>query len=269
VPTIPGSPGLLRAAAHEVLRRPEVLAVALVDVASGLTLDAVTADRARLDVEAVAATQVEALRGCVELGRVLRGTPTEVVVRQGTAVLHVLRPVPDPGSAAGLLLSVLVAAPERNLRRVRKALDRLDPRSLVPPAPPVVARPREVRSDPASDARLAELPRFQPGPSHPTPSGIPAARSEGRSAVPAALAAPTAPTPAPAPPAPPAPSTSPTAPSASSREATQPLPVLLSVGPAASEVKWFEPVVPGSPPPPRRVVETPAEPPPLVVRRRP
>jgi len=254
VPTIPGSPGLLRAAAHEVLRRPEVLAVALVDVASGLTLDAVTADRARLDVEAVAATQVEALRGCVELGRVLRGTPTEVVVRQGTAVLHVLRPVPDPGSAAGLLLSVLVAAPERNLRRVRKALDRLDPRSLVPPAPPVVARPREVRSAPAADARLAELPRFQPGPSQPAPSGIPAARSEGRSAVPAP------------PPVPPAPRTGP---SASSREATQPLPVLLSVGPAASEVKWFEPVVPGSPPPPRRVVEAPAEPPPLVVRRRP
>ncbi|GAA4555786.1 hypothetical protein [Pseudonocardia xishanensis] len=235
MPTIPGSPGLLRTAAADVLRRPEVLAAALVDVASGLTLDAVTADRARLDVEAVAAAQVEAMRGAAELSRVLRGDPTELVVRQGNAVLHVLRPLPDPGSAAGLLLSVLVAAPERNLRRVRKALDRVDPRALVPAAPPVAPRPRQStparrEGGPAVDPRLAELARFESPAA--APPAVPAARSGERGD---------------------------TAPPPSGVEVTRPLPVLLSVGSAESQVNWFDPVVPGSPPPPRRSVVPPPE----------
>ncbi|GAA1833833.1 hypothetical protein GCM10009836_09950 [Pseudonocardia ailaonensis] len=134
MPGIPGSPGVLRTAAREVLRQSCVLACVLVDAESGLTLDAETAERARLETEAVAAAQAEVMRASGVLSRVVRGTPTEIVIRQGTAALHVLRGLPDP-YGPGLVLAVLVAPPERNLRKVRRALDRIDPAALVPPRP--------------------------------------------------------------------------------------------------------------------------------------
>ncbi|MEU7819153.1 hypothetical protein, partial [Pseudonocardia sp. NPDC049154] len=132
--SIPGSPGVLRVAAKEVLRQPSVLACALVDVESGLTLDAETADRARLDTEAVAAAQAEVIRAAQALAQVVRGAPAEVVVKQGSAVLHLIRLLPDP-VGPGLVLSVLVLTPERNLRKVRRVLDRVDPAAFVPRRP--------------------------------------------------------------------------------------------------------------------------------------
>ncbi|WP_433508024.1 hypothetical protein ACQP04_17130 [Pseudonocardia halophobica] len=178
--SIPGSPGVLRVAAKEVLRQPSVLACALVDVESGLTLDAETADRARLDTEAVAAAQAEVIRAAQALAQVVRGAPAEVVVRQGSAVLHLIRLLPDP-AGPGLVLSVLVLTPERNLRKVRRVLDRVDPATFVPRRPratsPVAAPGVTAAPDAASwspeDAPVEAAPAVPPAPAAAAP-GAPA-----------------------------------------------------------------------------------------------
>ncbi|WP_344740856.1 hypothetical protein, partial [Pseudonocardia halophobica] len=175
--SIPGSPGVLRVAAKEVLRQPSVLACALVDVESGLTLDAETADRARLDTEAVAAAQAEVIRAAQALAQVVRGAPAEVVVRQGSAVLHLIRLLPDP-AGPGLVLSVLVLTPERNLRKVRRVLDRVDPATFVPRRPRAtssVAAP-EVTAAPDAASWSPEVAPVQAAPA-PAPAGPPAPAS--------------------------------------------------------------------------------------------
>ncbi|MCF7549258.1 hypothetical protein [Pseudonocardia sp. WMMC193] len=266
-----GAPGPLRSAAHEVLRRPEVLAAALVDVESGLALDVAFSDGLRLDPgvdpDAVAAAQVEVLRSTADLARVLRRSTAEVVVRQGEAVFHLVRPLPDP-VGGGVAVAVLVAAPERNLRRVRRLLDRIDPRALVPSGPPVRPAPPRPAVEPPAVAVAVPAPRApehgEPGPgghTAPVPATAPFAvvRAPGGSE---RTIRPTrvpevgdsragggglagthsgdrhAPAPAPAP------------------------------EPASAASDWFDPVVPGEPPPPRRTLRTRAETDHLVLRRR-
>ncbi|MCE3554773.1 hypothetical protein LWC33_25390 [Pseudonocardia sp. RS11V-5] len=216
--SIPGSPGVLRVAAKEVLRQPSVLACALVDVESGLTLDAETADRARLDTEAVAAAQAEVIRAAQALAQVVRGAPAEVVVKQGTAVMHLIRLLPDP-AGPGLVLAVLVVTPERNLRKVRRVLDRIDPAAFVP---------RRLRAAPA--AAVSEVP---PAPDE--AAGSPAAVS--------ADAVPVGPFPAAVAPGPAAPGTATAAPGAAAGPApARPAPAGTTASPPAGR-----PVVPPVP----------------------
>ncbi|SDF13080.1 hypothetical protein [Pseudonocardia oroxyli] len=268
-----GAPGPLRSAAHEVLRRPEVLAAALVDVESGLALDVALSEGLRLDPEidpdAVAAAQVEVLRSTADLARVLGRSTAEVVVRQGEAVFHLVRPLPDP-VGGGVAVAVLVAAPERNLRRVRRLLDRIDPRALVPSGPPV--RPAPPR--PVVDPPAVAVPTPVPAPRTPEP-GEP---SPGGHTVPIPVTAPFAVVRAPAGPER---TIRPTRVSevgdsrggsgglagthSGDRHEPGPAPEPEAAS-AASD--WFDPVVPGEPPPLRRTLRTRPDTDHLVLRRR-
>lgn len=276
-----GAPGPLRSAAHEVLRRPEVLAAALVDVESGLALDVALSDGLRrdpgVDADAVAAAQVEVLRSTADLARVLRRATAEVVVRQGEAVFHLVRPLPDP-VGGGVAIAVLVAAPERNLRRVRRLLDRIDPRALVPSGPPVRPAPPRPAVEPPAVAVAVPTPvpvprtpeQGEPGPgghTAPVPATAPFAAvrapggsetgirptrvseagdsragSGGLAGVRSAGRLERAPAPAPE---------------------SEPEPE-----PESAASDWFDPVVPGEPPPLRRTLRTRAETDHLVLRRR-
>ncbi|MEK6440166.1 hypothetical protein [Pseudonocardia sp. T1-2H] len=149
--SVPGSPGVLRGAGRELVRLPAVLACALVDAGSGMVLDAHVTGRTPGGVDGladVAAAQLELVRTAEDLraGAPWAGHPAEIVVAHGPGLFHLVRPVADP-YGDGLVLAVLVAAPERNLRRVRRKLDKIEPASLVPGRP--VAAPRETPPAPA------------------------------------------------------------------------------------------------------------------------
>jgi hypothetical protein len=281
-----GRPGPLRSAAHEVLRRPEVLAAAVVDVESGLALDVVVSDGTRLEADALAAAQVEVLRSTVDLARVLRRSTTEIVVRQGEAVFHLVRPLPDP-VGAGLAVAVLVAAPERNLRRVRKLLDRIDPRGLVPSGPPVRPAPAEAVGSPevpaprtpdAGDVRRVTVGAFT-GRTDTATVHDAAGRSDRRAATVAqvgpaarepAVGEPTAPFPVVEPDVVARPSR--VAGPGDSRVPTGGLADVVDRGPGGEvdpgASDWFDPVVPGEPPPLRRSLHARPETDHLVLRRR-
>ncbi|MCW0211955.1 MAG: hypothetical protein OJJ54_01210, partial [Pseudonocardia sp.] len=167
---------MLRAAARDLVRSSAVLACTLVDAGSGMLLDAHVTGRVpggTDELENLAAAQVELVRAAedVRARAAWAGAPSEIVMAQGSGLFHLVRALPDP-YGDGLVLAVLVAAPERNLRRVRRKLDRIDPGALVPrrpvapptPVPPGPAPASGTSSEPSvPQVPAAPLPRRRPG----------------------------------------------------------------------------------------------------------
>jgi hypothetical protein len=128
-----------------LLRDARIRSAALVDVDSGMLLDACTSDQARADLEVLGAGHAELVR--VTLGVVPgpRGGlgRCEVVVDDGAGLHHVLRVVPEEDGAL-LALSVVVAGPERVVARVRRRLRRVSAAALTA-GPSTARRPAATR----------------------------------------------------------------------------------------------------------------------------
>ncbi len=191
-----------------------IAAAALVDVDSGMVLDAWSAaDPAgeAPDLELIGAQHAEVVRCALALLRAWPGSggagadTCEVVLGADDGCRHLLRTLPDPHGDR-LALAVVVDGPPRALDRVRKRLRSISVDALTAgpsmtrrpvfggwsfsmPTPDVPARPepRAVHPGPADGAGRAPLP---PGPRPPAPPRTPS---------PAPFPAAAAPAPAPAP----------------------------------------------------------------------
>ncbi len=127
-----------------LLDDPRIRSAALVDVESGMVLDACGPDRGvdPLDLEVQSAGHADLVR--VTLA-VLHGAtggppgPCEVVADDGAGRHHVVRVLPD-GPGGPLALSVVVAGPERVVARVRRRLRRVSSAALTA-GPSAVRRP--------------------------------------------------------------------------------------------------------------------------------
>jgi hypothetical protein len=132
-----------------LLRDDRIVAAALVDVDSGMVLDAWSAEgdvadgnAAAPDLELVGAQHAEIVRGAVDL---LRAWPRghdgacEVVLGGDDGCRHLLRTVPDPHGDR-LALTVVVDGPQRVLDRVRKRLRSVSVHALTA-GPSITRRP--------------------------------------------------------------------------------------------------------------------------------
>jgi hypothetical protein len=185
-----------------MLRDPRVVAAALIDVDSGMALDAWTRGGAQGDQPAGSATTVAAegwtadlefcAAGHAELLRVARTLPghsdgepagDELVVSAGPARHHLLRAIPDPHGDR-LVLSIVVDGSRRFAERVRRRLRAVALDALTA-GPTVVRRPGTggwrtsgpFRSDHHSDGRGARRP-IRPRPAAPVEPAGPAAARE-------------------------------------------------------------------------------------------
>lgn len=113
----------LAAVLGRLLRDARIRSAALVDVSSGMLLDAYTADPARADLELLGAGHAELVRVTLGVVPAPRGgvCRCEVVVDDGAGLHHVLRVVPEEDGGL-LALSVVVVGPERLVGRVRRRL---------------------------------------------------------------------------------------------------------------------------------------------------
>jgi hypothetical protein len=113
-----------------LLRDVRIVAAALVDVDSGMVLDAWSAADAATgppDLELIGAQHAEIVRGALQLLRTWPGADgatgsCEVVLGADGGVRHLLRTVPDP-LGDRLALAVVVDGPQRVLDRVRRRLE--------------------------------------------------------------------------------------------------------------------------------------------------
>ena len=131
-----------------LLRDERIVAAALVDVDSGMVLDAWSAAGAAgsPDLELVGAQHAEILRNALEL---LRTWPAaggaagtcEVVLGADDGCRHLLRTVPDPYGDR-LALAVVLNGPQRVLDRVRKRLQAVSVDALTA-GPSMTRRPSE------------------------------------------------------------------------------------------------------------------------------
>ena len=150
-----------------LLRDVRIVAAALVDVDSGMVLDAWSAagagDRAP-DLELIGAQHAEIVRTALALLRTwpaAGGAPgtCEVVLGADGGARHLLRTVPDP-LGDRLALAVVVNGPQRVLDRVRKRLQAVSVDALT-------AGPSMTRRPPAADGR--STPPGPDVPAHPEP----------------------------------------------------------------------------------------------------
>ena len=192
-----------------LLRDPRVRAATLVDVDSGMVLDAcagegAAGDGAGGDLEMLGAGHAELVRVVLAL---LAGPECEVVVGAGGSRHHVARVVPDPHGDR-LALSVVVDGPRRAVERARKRLRQVSaaaitagptttrrpvpggwplpppqqPRALPstagmpPPGMPPPGMPLPAMSLPVAPERWAPTVVASPGPREPLPVRVPAAR---------------------------------------------------------------------------------------------
>ncbi|MFD1534648.1 hypothetical protein ACFSCY_35045, partial [Pseudonocardia aurantiaca] len=187
-----------------LLRDPRVRAATLVDVDSGMVLDACAGDGAGGDLEMLGAGHAELVRVVLAL---LAGPECEIVVGAGGSRHHVARVVPDPHGDR-LALSVVVDGPRRAVERARKRLRQVSaaaitagptttrrpvpggwplppqqqPRALpstagMPPppmSPPSMSPPP--MSLPVAPERWSPTVVPSPGPREPLPVRVPAAR---------------------------------------------------------------------------------------------
>ena len=132
-----------------LLRDERIVAAALVDVESGMVLDAWSAAGAAAgapDLELIGAQHAEIVRNALEL---LRTWPAaggtagscEVVLGADDGCRHLLRTVPDPYGDR-LALAVVVNGPQRVLDRVRKRLQAVSVDALTA-GPSMTRRPSE------------------------------------------------------------------------------------------------------------------------------
>jgi hypothetical protein len=132
-----------------LLRDERIVAAALVDVESGMVLDAWSAAGAAAgapDLELIGAQHAEIVRNALEL---LRTWPAaggtagtcEVVLGADDSCRHLLRTVPDPYGDR-LALAVVVNGPQRVLDRVRKRLQAVSVDALTA-GPSMTRRPSE------------------------------------------------------------------------------------------------------------------------------
>lgn len=179
-----------------LLRDVRVRSAALVDVDSGMVLDAWTsdhtgadhtgADQTGADLEVQAAGHADLVR--VALG-VLGGSVRppghcELVVGEGDGAHHVLRVVPD--SHGGLLaLAVVVVGPEHVVTRVRRRLRRVSAAALTA-GPSMVRRPSAMRRI----LELAGIAQHRPAANDAPTSRIPARPGSDRARFPDAAPAP-------------------------------------------------------------------------------
>ena len=162
-----------------LLRDERIVAAALVDVDSGMVLDAWSAAGAAAgapDLELIGAQHAEIVRNALELLRTWPATggtvgTCEVVLGADDGCRHLLRTVPDPHGDR-LALAVVVNGPQRVLDRVRKRLQAVSVDALTA-GPSMTRRPSEAGwsfDTPAPDA-----------PAHPEPGAglVPAGPSCG------------------------------------------------------------------------------------------
>jgi hypothetical protein len=173
-----------------LLRDQRIVAAALVDVESGMVLDAWSAADAAAgapDLELIGAQHAEIVRNALEL---LRTWPAaggaagtcEVVLGADDGCRHLLRTVPDPYGDR-LALAVVLNGPQRVLDRVRKRLQAVSVDALTA-GPSMTRRPSEAGW--SFDAPAPDVPAH-PGPgaglaaAGPTPGSRPPveARSPG------------------------------------------------------------------------------------------
>lgn len=132
-----------------LLRDVRFLAAALVDVDSGMVLDAWSACGAAtgsLDLELIGAQHAEIVRCALELVRTWSGArdaagACEVVLGAEGGVRHLLRTVPDP-LGDRLALAVVVDGPQRVLDRLRKRLQAVSADALTA-GPSMTRRPSD------------------------------------------------------------------------------------------------------------------------------
>ena len=153
-----------------LLRDERIVAAALVDVDSGMVLDAWSAAGAAgsPDLELVGAQHAEIVRNALEL---LRTWPAaggaagtcEVVLGADDGCRHLLRTVPDPYGDR-LALAVVVNGPQRVLDRVRKRLQAVSVDALTA-GPSMTRRPSAAggRSSPRSGRARPPRARSRPG----------------------------------------------------------------------------------------------------------
>jgi hypothetical protein len=186
-----------------LLRDVRIVAAALVDVDSGMVLDAWSAGGSATgspDLELIGAQHAEILRCALEVLRTWCGAAgaaeaCEVVLGADGGVRHLLRTVPDPHGDR-LALAVVVDGPQRVLDRVRRRLQTVSVDALTagpsmirrpsgggwsfdPPGPDVPAQPEPGAGllPPGAGARRAPGPgvplpregRPVPGPGVPSP----------------------------------------------------------------------------------------------------
>jgi hypothetical protein len=155
-----------------LLRDVRVRSAGLIDVDSGMVLDAWTSDPDGADLEVQGAGHADLVRVALGvLGDAVRppgtsgtvlGEGAVMVVGEGAGPHHVLRVVRD--SQGGLLaLAVVVVGPERVVNRVRRRLRGISAAALTA-GPSMVRRPSAVR-------RLLEMARGAP--SRPAPTRDP------------------------------------------------------------------------------------------------
>ena len=137
-----------------LLRDTRVRSAALVDVDSGMVLDAFVRQQGDADLEVQAAGHADLVRVMLSVlgGSVPVPGHCEAVIGDDAGTHHVLRVVPD--AHGGLLaLAVVVAGPEVAVARVRRRLRRVSVAALTA-GPSIARRPSALR-------RLLGLP---PGP---------------------------------------------------------------------------------------------------------
>lgn len=161
----------LAAVLGPLLRDPRIRVATLVDVDSGMVLDACGAAP---DLEVLGASQAELVR--IALG--LLAAPTcEVVVEAGGERHHIVRVVPDPHGGR-LALSVVVDGSRRAVERTRRRLREVSDAALT--AGPTMSR-RPVVGGPLSGGWIGgpllsgpTHPAFPPGPPWAPPAVAPA-----------------------------------------------------------------------------------------------
>ena len=179
-----------------LLRDVRIVAAALVDVDSGMVLDAWSAADAATgppDLELIGAQHAEIVRGALQLLRTWPGAggatgSCEVVLGADGGVRHLLRTVPDP-LGDRLALAVVVDGPQRVLDRVRRRLETVSVDALTA-GPSMTRRPSgggwsfdtpgpDVPAQPEPAAGLLS-PGVGPATARPAPGrGVPPAR-DGR-----------------------------------------------------------------------------------------
>jgi hypothetical protein len=178
----------LQAVLGPLLRDRRVVTAVLVDVDSGMVLDAWSSHLTRVELEQLGAGQAELVR-TARAGASGPDPECEIVVSHGDGWHHVVRTVPDPHGDR-LALGVVVAGRRRVLERARRRLRVVSapaltagptmsrrPAALALP-PPTAPLPGPVPPSPAGPARTGPPPAEAPALPQPRAPRTPADRED-------------------------------------------------------------------------------------------